>query len=891
MQKLLRSFQILGGALLVLGVGWLLFGRPHSGSLARGKTELKVKGLWVGLWPRGIANGEALAEFQKQNPAITVRNWVSFRIPGDLNIASEMMSFAARTAPDVTFTYIHRFQFFVEQGFYHRLNEFIGDDTNGDGVIDPAEVRWKPWLDLPPLFRQMGMRGTDIYALPQGISMSIMIYRRDLLRAAGLDPQNFPTDFPAFLRAGQKICALSLKQPTGRRIYALPRNLDGFFQLLLRSGGGCSGVGDLYGSNGQLLGHILPEDNLGERVRALGLKPAQVTVKWRAVFDDEPTRRALDAIWKLCWQPWILNPNSGEPLDLTAENLAQGAVTCPQTGTTIVLADVPGGIQHGICRPARMQEGVGESDLDLLRDGEMAMMLQDSTVTAALGKDSERYGFALPPALDVGGTPAVIAIPMLYGLNSDLRGDKLQAAWKLLAFQSGPDWNRIVTRHLLDHGYADSVSPLDVERFGFTNDLAKLPENSVRVNRAAMKVARVIPCFAGYAQAETEFLARTLHKITDSPEVAIGPTLRSLQKDVNERILRPPGEGKGFVAKLFAALLLIGSVGAILWGIRSVVRLPQPLNPSAATAARPRVKLAFWCLVLPAVASVLLWNYYPMLRGFVLAFQEYRLGGNTKWVGLANFVEGAWSARFWYTMWNSVKFIALNVGLGFCAPIILAILLNEIPRGKYFFRTIFFLPSVTSGLVIMLLWMVLYEPSADGTFNHFVKPVIDHWNQWLPTSFAIEWPIRWLQNPKLAMLCVIIPAIWSAMGTGCLIYLAALQSVSNDLYEAAEIDGAGFWKKLIHITIPYLRPLLIINLVGAFIGSAHGWGNIFIMTGGGPDLATQVASLEIWVNSFVFLRFGMATAQAWVLGAMLIGFTVWQIKQMQKVEFRRAGGR
>ena len=129
------------------------------------------------------------------------------------------------------------------------------------------------------------------------------------------------------------------------------------------------------------------------------------------------------------------------------------------------------------------------------------------------------------------------------------------------------------------------------------------------------------------------------------------------------------------------------------------------------------------------------------------------------------------------------------------------------------------------------------------------------------------------------------------MGTGCLIYLAALQSVSSDLYEAAEIDGAGFWKKLFHITIPYLRPLLIINLIGAFIGSAHGWGNIFIMTGGGPDLATQVASLEIWVNSFMFLRFGMATAQAWVLGAMLIGFTVWQIKQMQKLEFRRAGGR
>ncbi|MBI4024569.1 MAG: extracellular solute-binding protein, partial [Verrucomicrobia bacterium] len=619
MTKVLRTIQGLGVALLIVGAVWLMFWRPHADSLAQGQTELKVKGLWIGLWPSGMANGVALSEFHKQHPDIAARNWVNFRIPGDLDIASELMSFAARTAPDVTFTYIHRFQFYVDQGFYHRLNAFIGEDTNGDGVLDPSEVRWKPWLDIPPLFRQMGMRGTDIHALPRGLAFGVMIYRPDLFAAAGLDPQNFPKDFPAFFRAGQKICALSLKKPESRRIYALPRNLDGFYQSLLWSGGGAPGRGELRGLDGRALGEALPEDHLGERIRALGLKPSQATVKWRAVFDDEPTRRALEAIWKLCWQPWILNPHTGEPLDLTPEDIERGEVKCPQTGNPIVLTQVAGGVQHGICRPARTQEGLGESDLDLLNDGELAMMPLQNNNVASFGKDYGKFGFALPPALEVGGKPAVIAIPMLYGLNADLRGDKLKAAWKFFSFQSGPDWNRVVTRYLLDHGYYESVSPLDAERFGFTDDLAKMPENWVRVNREAMKVARVIPYFAGYQQAETEFFAHTLHKIADSPQLDLAATLRNVQRDVDERILRPPGEGKGFGAKLFAVALLLGSVVAVGWGIRSVVRIPRQVKQPGRAAQQPsRTRLAFWCLVLPAVASVLLWNYYPMLRGFLL---------------------------------------------------------------------------------------------------------------------------------------------------------------------------------------------------------------------------------------------------------------------------------
>jgi len=889
MKTILRLTVLGTFGLAFCGLGWLLFRRPAISGRDGSSIVLSVKRLGIGLSPQGLATGQALENFERQFPDIELRDWQSFRMPGDLDVASELMSFAARSAPDVTQTYVHRLQFFIDQGFLRRLNEFIGEDENHDGVLDDTEVRWKPWLRIPPLFRQMGMRGADIYALPHGEWFSVMVYRPELLTAAGLDPGNFPSDFPAFFRAGQKICAASWRDPGGRRIYAMPRNLEGFFQMLLWSAGGSPGVADLIDRQGRLIGQAKPEDNLGERMRALGLKPGDTQVRWRAVFDDEATRQALEAIWKLCWQPWILNPHTGEPLDLTEAEVKSGRARCPVTGQDIILAAVPGGIQQGICAPpGSLLPGMG-SDIDALRNGEIAIMPMQNDGVAHLGRDMGKYGFALPPALHPGGTPAVIAIPALYGINAGLSERKLSAAWDFLAFQCGGERDRIAVRYLLDHGYPESVSPLQAERFGFTGDLKTMPPQWVKVNRQAMNVARVIPYFSGYQQAETEFFNRSVRAIANSSSLDIPAALQRIQDDVENRILETRSRALGPWPTFFAALLLIGSVGAVGWGIVAVVNLRggQARPGVIRTASRYSV-IVFWFLIMPAVASVALWSYYPMIRGFLLAFQDYRLSGDSQWVGLANFIEGAGSPRFWLTLWNSVKFIALNVGLGFVAPVTLAILLHEIPRGRYLFRTAFFLPAVTSSLVIMLLWMVLYEPSPEGALNILVKPLTMAWNALAPPEFDLEWPVRWLQNPSLAMLSVVVPAVWAGMGAGCLVYLAALQSVSPDLYEAAEIDGAGFWRKLFSITLPYLRPLLIINLIGVFIGSAQGWNNIFVMTGGGPELATQVAALEIWTNSFVFLRFGLATAQAWVLGALLIGFTVWQIRQMQKLDFRKA---
>jgi multiple sugar transport system permease protein len=149
-------------------------------------------------------------------------------------------------------------------------------------------------------------------------------------------------------------------------------------------------------------------------------------------------------------------------------------------------------------------------------------------------------------------------------------------------------------------------------------------------------------------------------------------------------------------------------------------------------------------------------------------------------------------------------------------------------------------------------------------------------------------PYQWLSNPDTAMLSCIFPMVWAQMGPGCLIYLAALKGIPNDYYEAADIDGATFIDKILFVVFPTLKALIIINFVGVFIASwTRSTGQILVMTGGGAN--TTTSGLMIWKEAFTYLRMGPATAMAWTLGFMLIGFTVYQLQILSKVEFRAGG--
>lgn len=220
--------------------------------------------------------------------------------------------------------------------------------------------------------------------------------------------------------------------------------------------------------------------------------------------------------------------------------------------------------------------------------------------------------------------------------------------------------------------------------------------------------------------------------------------------------------------------------------------------------------------------------------------------------------------------------MALLLGLGFLPPLGLAILLQEVSRGKMLYRVIYYLPAVISGVIVIYLWKLLYDPSDAGILNQMLLSL------GLPKSM-------WIKDESLAMLCVVLPTVWAGVGPGSLIYLAALKNIPHELYEAADIDGAGFRAKLRHIVLPSLKGLIIIQLISAFIVAAQSSDFILVMTFGGPNEATRVADLMIFEKAYLYLRFGLATAMAWILSLMLMGFTVWQIKYLSRMEFRAVG--
>ena len=323
-------------------------------------------------------------------------------------------------------------------------------------------------------------------------------------------------------------------------------------------------------------------------------------------------------------------------------------------------------------------------------------------------------------------------------------------------------------------------------------------------------------------------------------------------------------------------LILAGLVVlCVVWIVRSMAKRQEGSVQEVYRGWLP------WILILPALLLIGLWGYYPLVRGLVMAFQDYRITGNSPFVGLDNFIILALDGSFWASMARTVYFVVLNLVLAFVTPILLAVFLAEVPRGKIFYRTLFFLPQVTSGMVIALLWKMMYEPTPEGLFNQMIGLLN------LVPFVEIE-PQGWLQDPQLAMICCVIPTVWASMGMASLIYLAALKSVPEDIYEASDVDGAGISAKLRLITLPTLLPLIIINFVGTFVATFQNMGNIFLLTFGGPGEATMVVGMRIWIEAYNNLRFSIATSMAWILGTVLIAFTYFQIRFLRRVEFKRA---
>ncbi len=421
-------------------------------------------------------------------------------------------------------------------------------------------------------------------------------------------------------------------------------------------------------------------------------------------------------------------------------------------------------------------------------------------------------------------------------------------------------------------------SPDDLRRLGFVAEAEALPPGARRMYEGLLngEIVAVTEPWVGFWQGASDLIQRKLLGLLLSDagyDLDCARALREISAEANRGLMFDADKSRIERARPYARVIL----GAFLVCALVCGWLVRRHRVSAVTksGAMASSRFAPWLFLAPALVSILVWSYYPLVKGAFMAFQEYRIVGEVHWAGLDTFIRTATDANFWLAWLRTLKYVAITLALGFVTPILLAVMLCEIPRGKVFYRFLYFLPHLTSALVVTLLWKLMFDPTENGILNQILASV----------GIARH---SWLQDPAWAMTCCILPGAWAGAGISSLIYVAALGSLPQDYYEAAAIDGAGFFARLRHVTFPQLAPLMVINFVGAFIAAFQGMGAIFLLTFGGPGDATQVISLQIWKEAYNNLRFSTATTMAWFLGVALIGFTCLQIRFLRRVEFRQA---
>lgn len=253
--------------------------------------------------------------------------------------------------------------------------------------------------------------------------------------------------------------------------------------------------------------------------------------------------------------------------------------------------------------------------------------------------------------------------------------------------------------------------------------------------------------------------------------------------------------------------------------------------------------LAAHLFVLPAVLFFLVWYIYPMLRGIWITLYAWNIVTPPLWVGWQNYQTLVQDEEFWASV-GKTAYYALSMPL----KVLLALVMNARIPLRGLFRTLYFIPVVTSDLATALIWKWVYDPHF-GLLAGIMRPL------------GLE-PIPWLTSTTWAMPAIILYGVWGGLGYIMVLFLAGLQGIPPELYEAASMDGADGWRRFRHITLPLLRPILLFILITSTITAAQVFTPAYAMTRGGPVGATRVVGLLIYQTGFEYLKMGYATTMA-----------------------------
>nr|CAA9281143.1 hypothetical protein AVDCRST_MAG63-3595 [uncultured Armatimonadetes bacterium] len=776
-------------------------------------VEVKVGGAYP-TWGIPERNATAPADrarravfdaFSKKHPHIKLTRYSSLRIQGPAAESGILMAYAGGTAPDVVYVNFRLLRNYVGQGFLRPLDDLVARDPEVMGRVQPA------------VKKELIVDGR-LYSIPYSQFVQALYYRKDLFRAAGLNPNRPPKTWDEFYAAAQALTDYEKGQ--WGFVFAQGSEAYWWINFLWQAGGDVA----------------IPYEN----------------DRYRAVFNSEAGVQALEFYRKLLLGEWT---------------------------------DKGGTKREGVAtRTSTLKQDISAGKIGMwfaYQSDDVANMNQYDLNPSLLGITAMPRG--------PGGKTANEINAGMWAINAAVQDpEKLAACWEMIRFMASEEAAQLRTAAYVENGLGSLVNPVELRKWGYTEYITPSQKDWLKANQELFKTGKPEPNGPNMA-----FIYQLMNEPLDQAIIYRDRPARKILdaavNKINSKLLDTTPDDvmakKRLLAWAIVSLLLCA--GGFL-AARALLRTRRALKSDAPAPRLPlRVHLSAWAFMAPAVASIALWAYLPLLRGMVMAFQDYRILGGSRWIGLDNFIEAVGQDTFWRGITNSFLFTGWLLGVGFVLPIVLALLLNEIPRGKVFFRLLFYLPAVTTSVVVAMLWKQFFDPGPTGLFNTF-KAALDPLFAWMP--FYPDGPLKWLQDPAYAMFAVVLPLVWAGAGPGSIIYLAALQSIPDEMYEAADLDGAGFWTKIFRVTIPTLTPLIIINLVGATVGAFKIMEPVLVQTGGGPDYATYTVGLEIWYNAFMYLKFGYATAAAWLMGSLLIGLTIYQLRVLQNVRFA-AGNR
>jgi multiple sugar transport system permease protein len=279
-----------------------------------------------------------------------------------------------------------------------------------------------------------------------------------------------------------------------------------------------------------------------------------------------------------------------------------------------------------------------------------------------------------------------------------------------------------------------------------------------------------------------------------------------------------------------------------------------------------------WIYTMPAVLFVLIMMVFPIVYTLRISFYEWSMSATTppKWVGLSNYMALLTESRFWHAVSNTFYFTFAALILETVLAIAIALLLYRDFKGKNIVKTLFLLPMVATPVAMGLVWMLIYEPTI-GIANTLLK------------SLGLD-PLLWLASPSQVIPSLVIVDVWEWTPMIAMIVMAGLSTLPSDPYEAADVDGASSWQKFIYITLPLLRPTIIVAVMLRLIDVLKTFDIIYATTQGGPNLASETLNVYGYVLGFQYFKLGMASSLLVLFFALVMGLTLAMIWTRKKME-------